>query len=150
MPEENRIGKVSKSDPRTVARLLAVQYLFNEKFLSDLNISIGKYEPNTILGVIDEEKFDNRLYETLVEGVIQNDKELSDMIASYAKSWPLDQINPVDLCILKVGIYEAFIHKITPPKVVINESIEIAKVLSSESGAKFINGVLGKIFDEHE
>lgn len=150
MPEENRIGKVSKSDPRTVARLLAVQYLFNEKFLSNFELTFGKYEPNAILGVIEEDKFDTRLYETLVEGVIQNDKELSEMVAKYAKAWPLDQINPVDLCILKLGIYEAFIHRITPPKVVINESIEIAKVLSSESGAKFINGVLGKIFDEHE
>lgn len=148
MQADTNIGRVSKADPRTNARLLAVQYLFSEYFSNKQSLTVNFFEPNTILSIIDEDKFDHRLYETLVDGVDQNDSQIIDIIKSYAKSWPIDQISTVDLCILKIGVYEAFIQKITPPKVVINECVEIAKIVSSDSAAKFVNGVLGKILEE--
>lgn len=148
MQTEINIGRISKADPRTNARLLAVQYLFSEYFSNKQSIPINFFEPNSILNIIDEEKFDHRLYESLIDGVQQNDEKIIEIIKSYAISWPVDQINSVDLCILKIGIYEAFIQKITPPKVVINECIEIAKIISSDSSARFINGVLGKILED--
>lgn len=148
MQTDINIGRISKADPRTNARLLAVQYLFSEYFSNKRSLSINFFEPNSILTIIDEDKFDHRLYESLIDGVQQNDTKIIEIIKSYAKSWPIDQISTVDLCILKIGVYEAFIQKITPQKVVINECVEIAKIISSDSAAKFVNGVLGKILED--
>lgn len=148
MQKNIEIGSVRKNDPRTNARLLAVQYLFSDNFANKQSLGINFFEPNSILSIIDEDKFDHRLYESLIDGVQQNEDKIVEIIKSYAKSWPIDQISTVDLCILKIGIYEAYIQKITPPKVVINECVEIAKIISSDSAGKFVNGVLGKILED--
>lgn len=82
----------------------------------------------------------------IVKGVTDNLKEIDKQIIEFAVEWPLDQITIVDRNILRIGIYELLFVDDIPPKVAINEAIEIAKAYGGESSGKFINGVLGAIF----
>jgi len=77
--------------------------------------------------------------------------ELDVMISKYAPEWPLDQISPIDRNILRLGLFELLLYsEQTPPKVVINEAVELAKEFGGEKSGKFINGVLGKVFENGE
>lgn len=136
-------------DSRHLARLLAVQYLFTllKKDRFDLlKEDVLPFEPNSLLSIVEEKKFNTKLYEALVTGVLEYSEKIDAIIEEVAPAWPTDQINPVDLTILRVAIWEAFISQMTPPKVVINEAINIDKYLSSKDSSSFVNGVLGKIF----
>lgn len=143
MDEENTQPK----DSRHLARLLAVQFLFTKFFALKDQIDYQVFEPSTLLQIIDEKKFATKLYERIIEGVENHEKEIDKVIQEVAPAWPIDQINPVNLIILRAAIWEAFIATITPPKVVINEAIELDKALSSKTNSNFINGVLGNIFN---
>ncbi len=80
----------------------------------------------------------------LVAGVITNKASLDQMIARYAPDWPIDQLAIIDRNILRMSIYELGAHNTnTPPKVVINEAVELAKEFGSDSSPRFVNGVLG-------
>lgn len=136
----------SLSDPRHIARILAVQYLFSQK--TDVNNGFISFEVESLLQILEEEKYDKSLYEKLVDGVEKSVDDLDKIINEMAPEWPIDQINPVNLAILRLALWEGFISKITPPKVVINEAIEMAKELSSEADGAFINGVLGNIYNK--
>ncbi len=94
-------------------------------------------------------EFNDRTFiEELLEGVEKNLLELNHLIAKYAPQWPLEKITPIDRSILRLGVYELKFSKDVPPKVAINEAIELAKTFNGESSGKFINGVLGTIFKE--
>ena len=86
----------------------------------------------------------------LLEGVIAKIAEIDAIIEKAAPQWPLDQIAIVDRAVLRLGIYELIFgnHDEVPPKVAINESIELAKSFGGESSGKFVNGVLGTIYRE--
>ena len=87
---------------------------------------------------------------SLVDGVISHKKQINELIEKCAPEWPLDQITIVDRNILRLGIYE-LIHgnyQEVPPKVAINEAIELAKTFGGTNSAKFVNGVLGTIYRE--
>lgn len=88
----------------------------------------------------------------LVNGVISNINEIDKVIVSAAPEWPLDQITIVDRNVLRVGLYELLYEnkEEVPPKVAINEAIELAKTFGGESSGKFINGVLGTVFKQIE
>jgi len=85
----------------------------------------------------------------LVLGVIEHIKEIDDIIRKSAPQWPLEQISIVDRNVLRIGICELLYSdkKSVPPKVAINEAIELAKSFGGENSGKFINGVLGTVFD---
>jgi N utilization substance protein B len=86
----------------------------------------------------------------LVEGVIKNLPKLDKIISKSAPEWPIEQITVVDRNILRLGLYELLFGERAevPPKVAINEAIELAKSFGGESSGKFINGVLGTIYRE--
>lgn len=71
-------------------------------------------------------------------------------ITSSAPEWPLERINKIDLAILRLAVYELLIQKKEPPKVIIDEAVELAKEFGSENSAAFINGVLGNILKIRE
>jgi N utilization substance protein B len=135
------------TDPRHLARVLALQELFSKDFNKDsINTDII---PLTELIELDEiTEYDTKLYEKIKEGVLDNTTQIDSIITKYAPQWPLDQIKLVDLQILRIAIFEGFIGKITPPKVALDEAIEIAKEFGGETSSKFINGVLGAIYEE--
>lgn len=71
--------------------------------------------------------------------------QIDELISKAAPAWPLEKINKIDLAVLRLAAYELLHHKDTPPKVVIDEAVEIGKEYGSESSSSFINGVLGKL-----
>lgn len=79
------------------------------------------------------------------ESIIKSIDKLDTIIQESATEWPLDQLNKIDLAILRLATYELIIDKTTPFRVIVDEAVEIAKDFSSESSPSFINGVLGKI-----
>ena len=85
----------------------------------------------------------------LIIGVIEHMKEIDEIIKTSAPQWPLDQISIVDRNVLRLGIYELLYadKDAVPSKVAINEAIELAKSFGGENSGKFINGVLGTVFD---
>lgn len=93
---------------------------------------------------------DTHFTESLVRGAIKNQKAIDELIEKCAPEWPLSQVTVVDRNILRLGIYELMYgnYEEVPPKVAINEAIELAKTFGGESSARFINGVLGTIYRE--
>lgn len=87
---------------------------------------------------------------TLVEGVQERLPEIDQIIAATAPEWPLESITTVDRNILRLGIYELRFGEApdVPPKVAINESIELAKTFGGASSGKFVNGILGAIYKQ--
>lgn len=77
--------------------------------------------------------------------ILRNKKRLDKKIAQSAPSWPIDKLNRIDLAILRLAVYELE-EKEAPPKVVIDEAVELAKEFGSDNSASFINGVLGTIY----
>lgn len=67
-----------------------------------------------------------------------------------APKWPIEKINRIDLAILRLAVWELFYKRKTPPKVAIDEAIELAKEFGAENSPSFINGVLGTIFKKKE
>lgn len=83
----------------------------------------------------------------LTEGVIEHQDELDQMIQPLAPSWPIPQISYIDRNVLRIGVYELnYCQGTIPPKVAINEAIELAKSFGTTNSAKFINGVLGTMY----
>ncbi len=79
--------------------------------------------------------------------ILDNKEVLDNKIAGAAPAWPIDKLNKIDLAVLRLAVYELSFTK-TPPKVVIDESVELAKEFGSENSPSFINGVLGTIYKE--
>ena len=88
----------------------------------------------------------------LVHGIKDNLTKLDKVIEKAAPEWPIDQINIIDRNVLRIGLYELIYSdkEAVPPKVAINEAIELAKTFSGESAGKFINGVLGTVYKQIE
>jgi N utilization substance protein B len=86
----------------------------------------------------------------LVRGTLKNQDKLDAMIIPAAPEWPIDQIAKIDKVILRLATYELMIKRDVPPKVAINEAVELAKSFGGDNSSKFINGVLGTIYRSSE
>lgn len=82
----------------------------------------------------------------VVNGTLENLAEFDKLITDAAPEWPLDQISVIDKTILRLAAYELLKDQDIPPKVAINEAVEIAKTFGGENSSKFINGVLGTLY----
>ncbi len=82
--------------------------------------------------------------------IIPQQKKIDKLIEKCAPQWPLKQINKIDLAILRLSIFELMHKKDVPPKVVVDEAVELGKQYGSESSSGFINGVLGKLITEEK
>ena len=95
------------------------------------------------------EVLDDKLFiEELVKGVLEKVSELDATLQPVAPEWPIDQIARIDRSVLRIGLYELTYSKNVPPKVIINEAVELAKSFGSDSSSKFINGVLGTLLKQ--
>ena len=81
----------------------------------------------------------------LVDGVLANREEIDKIVSRFAPSWPISQLAMVDRNILSLAIFEMMLGSDTPPKVAINEAVELAKAFGSDSSPRFVNGVLGSV-----
>jgi N utilization substance protein B len=93
---------------------------------------------------------DKSFVEALVKGVLSKRKKIDSIIEKSAPEWPVSQIAPIDRNVLRIGLYELVFGnpKEVPPKVAINEAIELAKSFGGETSGKFVNGVLGTVYRE--
>jgi N utilization substance protein B len=83
----------------------------------------------------------------LVHGVLASRAEIDETIAAHAPAWPVEQLAPVDRNILRVAVYEMTVADNTPPKVAINEAVEMGKTFGGDNSPRFINGVLGSVIE---
>lgn len=135
---------------RRRARFIVFQSLFELDFQS---FKIKKLEPLQIFEKNTaelEEKEQAEFIKSLFFGVLEKREVIDAMIEKAAPEWPISQINMVDRNVLRLGIFELIFSnpEAVPPKVAINEAIEIAKSFGSDSSGRFINGVLGTVFRE--
>jgi len=134
------------SSSRHLARTIAMQSLYEWDFRNvDLD-EITAYNIEQFGRGIEGTDFTHRL----VEGVAKNVKKIDNLIKKCAPEWPIDQIAKIDKAVIRLGIFELLFSDEVPPKVAINEAVEVAKIFGSESSSKFVNGVLGTVFREHE
>ncbi|MBH41280.1 MAG: transcription antitermination factor NusB [Candidatus Magasanikbacteria bacterium] len=82
------------------------------------------------------------------EAIITNIDAVDARITDYASNWPIDQMALIDRNILRIGVYELYINKNIPSKVAINEAIELAKNYGGPSSGKFVNGILGAMYND--
>ncbi len=132
---------------RHLARSIAMQTLYEWDF---------RGQPTAILPVLTKQNLkefgagltENNFTNEIIDGVIKNLAAIDKIIEKYAPEWPLEQITTVDRNVLRIGIFELKFFEGTPPKVAINEAIELAKSFGGPSSGRFVNGVLGSIFKD--
>lgn len=134
---------------RHLQRSIAMQALFEWDFQGKHDGSIDEIIDRNVKEFapgIEESEFVN----SLVKGTIKNIPTVDALIEKCAPEWPLDQVTIIDRNVLRLGIYELMHgnYDEVPPKVAINEAIELAKTFGGESSARFVNGVLGTIYRE--
>ncbi len=86
----------------------------------------------------------------LVSTVVRNRKALDALIQKHAPAWPVEQIAVIDRNILRMALVELSEAIGTPPKVAINEAVELAKIFGSDNSSRFVNGVLGAVLAAQE
>ncbi len=83
---------------------------------------------------------------TVVKGILHHYQDLEELLTKYLKNWKLSRLSKIEHTILVIGIYELLHHPEIPPKVIINEAIELGKKYSSKESGSFINGILDSIY----
>ena len=136
------------TDPRHLSRILVLQELFRKDFGKVNSFITEDVSVDDLVQINEISEYNKDLYQNILDGVPQEIEQIDETIKKYAPQWSIDQMKLVDLQILRIAIYEGFLAKITPPKVAIDEAIEIAKEFGGESSGKFVNGVLGAIYEE--
>jgi N utilization substance protein B len=137
---------------RHLGRIVALQTLYEQDFRSKLNdkaFDLGEVLTRNVdryQETIDDKDFIVRL----VEGVSKHQDKIDDVIRPVAPEWPIEQIARMDRVVLRIGVYELLYDKNVPPKVVINEAVELAKAFGGDNSSKFINGVLGTVLRAKE
>jgi N utilization substance protein B len=137
---------------RHLGRIIALQTLYEKEFREDagdldfstdeiLERNIARYKE-----MVDDVDFIKKL----VSGVSESSAKLDAKLQPVAPEWPIDQIARMDRIVLRIGLYELESEANVPPKVVINEAVELAKAFGGVNSSKFINGVLGTLLREQE
>lgn len=137
------------TDPRHLSRELALQTLFSKDFNND-RVNAIDFDVEELSELDEIDTYNEELYHSLVSGVKEKKTDIDQMISSFAPQWPISQMKLVDIQILRIAILEGFLEKITPPKVAIDEAIELAKEFGGDSSSKFVNGVLGAIYEKYK
>lgn len=133
---------------RHLVRTVALQTLFQWDFIGKPEGLLARLQKN--LADLAPGFTDDGFAERLVSGLLKYLPDIDDTIQRLAPEWPLDQISGVDRNILRLGVYELKHGNEIPPKVAINEAIELGKTFGSDASSKFVNGVLGSLYKEME
>lgn len=133
---------------RHLGRIIALQTLYEHDFRLSADDSSFDLEEvlERNLGRYRDTVEDTPFVERLVKGVVKHLKELDEVLQPIAPEWPIDQISRMDRVVLRMGLYELKYEPETPPKVIINEAVELAKAFGGDNSSKFVNGVLGTAY----
>ena len=136
---------------RHLSRSIALQSLYEWDFYGGKPGSLDKILERNI------EEFapgleDKEFIKEIAKGVEKHLSKIDKIIKITAPQWPIEQIAIIDRNVLRIGIFELLYAdtKAVPPKVAINEAIELAKNLGGRNSGKFVNGVLGTVYKELE
>lgn len=137
---------------RHLGRIIALQTLYEQDFRKECNDKSFNLEQVTARNI---ERYhdtveDRAFIERLIIGVDAERDKLDALLQPVAPDWPINQIARMDRIVLYIGTYELLNEREVPPKVVINEAVELAKAFGGDNSSKFINGVLGTLYREHE
>ncbi len=131
---------------RHLSRMVAMQAIYEWNFRPEADLT--EILERSITEFIDD--IDKDFVKSEILGVRQHKAELDKEIEVNAPEWPIEQISVVDKSILEIAIFELLYSDDVPPRVSINEAIELAKQFGNTNSGKFINGVLGSIYTNHE
>lgn len=146
VPSNTALKRPSKAVTRRKARVIAVQVLY-EVDGSDHEVDSAL---ETRLDQTANTPTGDRFTRKLVYGVLANRPEIDKIIATHAPNWPVKQMAIVDRNILRVAIFEILMAGNTPPKVAINEAVELGKIYGADKSPMFVNGVLGALMQQKE
>jgi N utilization substance protein B len=134
----------AKLDPRHKARRIALKKLFWQ-FETAKESAIREAAGIKQLAFPDYVNYEQKLTDVLVKGVSDNTAALDEILRVASPEWSPEMMSLVDLQILRMAAYEGFVAKITPPKVAVNEAVELAKRYGGQDSSRFVNGVLGAV-----
>ena len=129
---------------RHIARIVALQTLFELDFAANSPESILERTIKIKALTGEAAAFAGEL----VNGVLADKQRLDDAIRRFAPAFPVDQLSSMDRNILRLSLYELLISDTTPPKVAVNEAVELAKEFGADTSPKFVNGVLGSVISD--
>jgi N utilization substance protein B len=139
---------------RRLAREIALQSLYQmqmNEVTASVAIAMAIHEAendNESALELKDEKIDPKYIEELVVGTEQNKNLIDELLMEYLKGWQIDRLSKVDKEVLRLAAYEMIFRDDVPPKVVVNEAIDLSKHFGTEESGKFVNGVLGKMIKE--
>lgn len=131
---------------RHLSRMIAMQTLYEWEFRKGSDLA--EIKERNIAEYSD--KCEQEFVDLLVRGVSKLQDELDKIVNEAAPDWPVDQISLIDKAVLRIAIYELLYVNEIPPKVSINEAVELAKQFGGENSSKFVNGVLGTVYKKYE
>jgi len=138
---------------RHLSRIIAFQTLYEQEFIAKKVPGHESEDQKTLEEILERnyQEFAKALegrefIDQLVWGIRENKDKIDTIIVPAAPEWPIEQIAMIDLIILRMGIFELLFAKEVPPKVAINEAVELAKAFGGQNSSKFINGVLGTVY----
>lgn len=117
----------TSSDPRHLERIKVMQELFSAGFNQ-------------------KQALENKKSQQILSQL----SDIDNWISKAAPKWDIEKINRIDLAILRLAVFELMIEKKNPPKVTVDESVELAKEYGSEASPGFINGALGKLIEDNK
>lgn len=131
---------------RHLSRTVAMQIMFEWDFRSNAKLNEIVNRSVERFG----EDVDREYVITTVEGIKKHQGQIDAKILEVAPDWPIEQIASVDKAVLRLSIYELLFVGEIPPKVAINEAVELAKTFGGENSSKFVNGVLGTVYRDSD
>ncbi len=137
---------------RHLGRIVALQTLYEQDFrleCGDKSFDLDEVLSRNI-DRYSEQIDDKEFIVDLVKHVKRNQKKIDDIIRPIAPEWPIEQIARVDRIVLRIGTCELLFQDQAPPKVAINEAVELAKAFGGDNSSKFVNGVLGTVLRNSE
>lgn len=133
----------SKNVPRRLSRMKAFQFLYGLEFAEIKNMQALEQNYRNFPS---QEGTEDTICEgftwELILGVWQNSAKLDEIIQQYSKKWRIDRVGKVELCLLRLALFEMAYRDDVPDKVAINEALELNKIFGEERSQAFINGIL--------
>lgn len=134
---------------RRKARDITFKYiystLYGESEMCDILESIITADAEQIENLQGEEK---TYFDKVVTGLKEKEQQIDERILSKLKNWTIERIFKIDLAILRLAVYEIMYYEDMPPKVAVNEAVELAKKYGNDASSNFVNGVLREIIKD--
>lgn len=136
---------------RRFARDISFKYIYASLYgacnLEDTLESIITVTEEEVRNLDSEEK---KYFDSIVFGIKENEEKIDEIILSKLKNWSIERIFKIDLAILRLAIYEIMYMDSIPPKVTVNEAVELAKKYGNDNSYNFVNGVLREVIKVKE